>query len=282
MSVSAVGGAAAGYTSHVLVDQVTGLQAGLVFLPGHQASGWRELAATSSLRPIDATLPPHLAALLAHPPGQHVGTNPKVCELPDTQNPEDLIKSLAGEMLASLKPPEEPARARWWNPGRQSIYDAYFKDAPDVHEAGKGGKTQRRRILCTLCNRKISLSNKSTHMKAFHLPAEDCRVCGAEVAAAAWPRHRRVCKSSKANTSSSAMQKVASNTEESDPDTTPEAEEVQVENMVKVEVVEEQLPEVFTSKDSLHIKQVKRVVIRLSGAKWSKLQKIKSNTYSTP
>ena len=243
--MSGSGGAATWYTSHVLVDRATGLLAGLVFLPRHLASGWRELAATSSLRPLDATLPPNLAALLVNPPGQQDGASAKESEPPDTPSPEELVKSLAGEMLASLRPPAEwPARR--WTPGRPSIYDAYFKDLPEVHETGRGGKARRRRTLCTLCNRKVSLGNKSTHMKAHHLPAEDCPVCGAEVAAAAWPRHRRLCKPSNANTTSSATQKVASNIEESDPDKTPEAEEVQ--NMVKVEVVDDLILEASTKQ----------------------------------
>jgi hypothetical protein len=171
--------------------------------PGQSPSQNMDLDDTSESSPIKNTLLNKLNQ--TESTHENIGSDDLMIDFPtcDGGKTRDLVENLAAQMLQEMEKSEvQEASAkkkktypRIREAGRFSIFAEYF-DEVDPNRINADGSVKRKRIVsCKLCAGKtLSYSNISTHMKRYHLPEEDCVVCGRQVAAEAMPGHRRSCR----------------------------------------------------------------------------------------
>merc|ERR1712059_241886 len=74
-----------------------------------------------------------------------------------------------------------------------SIFEKYITELPELNRE-ESLLREKRIVECKLCREtgtesRITRRNLSRHMSRFHLPAEECKVCGQIVKPVEMPRH---------------------------------------------------------------------------------------------
>ena len=115
------------------------------------------------------------------------------------------IKTMAQEMLSSLKEIKEPPQTPVSKPERRipggtrpntNMFQDHHIDSADIDPNrlnDNGTLKKNRRVKCKLCSKVLIKPNFGTHMKSFHLPDEECSFCGEEFPAMKISSHQRKC-----------------------------------------------------------------------------------------
>ena len=115
------------------------------------------------------------------------------------------IKTMAQEMLRSLKEIKEPPQARVSKSGRgipggsrpnTNMFQEHHIDSAAIDPNrfnNNGTLNKNRRVKCKLCSKVLIKPNFGTHMKKFHLPDEECSFCGEEFPAMMISSHQKKC-----------------------------------------------------------------------------------------
>jgi len=102
--------------------------------------------------------------------------------------------------MKSFHFPDEECTMKRRTGAPPSIFEKYITELPELNRE-ESLLREKRIVECKLCRKKgtetrIIRRNLSRHISRFHLPDEECKVCGQIVKPVEMPRHRKRCGSS--------------------------------------------------------------------------------------